>query len=95
MAVITSSVVKITFKMDVIISSVAKITFVVAEITFEVDVITSTVTKIKCVFIALVKHIAVVLVSSKLDYCSSLFHNIPEKNRNSLEYSVFRTALLE
>ena len=28
----------------------------------------------------LAKQIAVVLVSSKLDYCNSLFHNIPEKD---------------
>ena len=37
---------KITFKVDVVTSSVANITFVVAEITFKVSVLTSSLAKI-------------------------------------------------
>ena len=32
-----------------------------------------------CPYLDLAKQIAVALVSSKLDYCNSLFHNMPEK----------------
>ena len=42
---------EITFKVAVITSSVAKITFVVAEITLKLEVITSSVDKI-CLFVA-------------------------------------------
>ena len=41
----------------------------------------------------LAKQIAVALVGSKLDYCNTLFHNIPEKI--SLDYNAFKTALQE
>ena len=34
----------------------------------------------------LAKQIAVALVSSKLDYCNSLFHNMPEKNIARLQH---------
>ena len=34
----------------------------------------------KCLSLDLAKQIAVALVSSKLDYCKSLFHNMPEKD---------------
>ena len=34
----------------------------------------------KSLSLDLVKHIAVALVRSKLDYCNSLFHNMPEKD---------------
>ena len=34
----------------------------------------------KSLSLDLAKQIAVALVSSKLDYCNSLFHNIPEKD---------------
>ena len=34
----------------------------------------------KSLSLDLAKQIAVALVSSKLDYCNSLFHNMPEKN---------------
>ena len=34
----------------------------------------------KSLSIDLAKQIAVALVSSKLDYCNSLFHNMPEKD---------------
>ena len=34
----------------------------------------------KSLSLDLVKQIAVALVSSKLDYCNSLFHNMPEKD---------------
>ena len=43
----------------------------------------------------LAKQITVVLVSSKLDYCNSLFHNMPEKDIARLIYNVFRIALQE
>ena len=33
-----------------------------------------------CLSLDLAKQIAVALVSSKLDYCNSLFHNMPEKD---------------
>ena len=44
----------------------------------------------KCLSIDLAKQIAVALVSSKLDYCNSLFHNLPEKDIPS--YSAFEIA---
>ena len=39
----------------------------------------------KSLSLDLAKQIAVALVSSKLDYCNSLFHNIPEKDNARLQ----------
>ena len=46
----------------------------------------------KSLSLDLAKQMAVALVSSKLDYCNSLFYNLPEI---SLDYNTFRTALQE
>ena len=44
----------------------------------------------------LAKQITVALVSSKLDYCISLFHNIPKQDIDKIfYYNKFRNALLE
>ena len=47
----------------------------------------------KSLSLDLAKQIAVVLVSSKLDYCNSLFHNMPEKDIARLQR--VQTALQE
>ena len=47
----------------------------------------------KCLSLDLAKQIAVALVSSKLDYCNSLFHNMPEKDIARLQR--FKTTLQE
>ena len=45
----------------------------------------------KSLSLYIAKQIAVALVSSKLDYCNSLFHN--SQKRISLDYNALRTAL--
>ena len=56
-------IVEITFKVAVITSSVAKITFVVAEITFKVAMITSSVAKITFVVAEITLKMAVITSS--------------------------------
>ena len=36
--------------------------------------------------LAAAKHVAMALVSSKLDFCNSLFHNMAEKDISSLQH---------
>ena len=45
----------------------------------------------KSLLLYLSKQIAVALISTKLDYCNSLFHSMPGKD--TLDYNAFRTAL--
>ena len=47
----------------------------------------------KSLSLDLAKQITVALVSSKLDYCNSVFQKMPEKD--ILDYNAFRAALQE
>ena len=73
---ITSVVVEIIFKEDVITSSVAMVTYIMVEITFKVAVVTSTETKITFVVNETTFSGSDYFFSSKYNLCSDRDHFI-------------------